>query len=186
MRVNRGILAGLGVVVLWASAVPAIQVAAPALGAVGLSFVRLAVASTALVIFACVARIRLPRMRDLGWIVAAGFFGMTAYQLLLNESELCVNASTASIIVAAAPLMSVAMARVLFSERVHPVTVVGSVIALGGVAVVCLSRAFLWSVACGLRWRPWSLRASTIRCSGRCCAPVPVSRSRRTRCLPVR
>ncbi|GLK17370.1 membrane protein [Herbiconiux flava] len=133
--------AGLAVVVLWASAFPAIRVAAPMMGVVGLSFARLAVATVALVVFAVIARARLPRMRDLGWIAACGFFGMTAYQLLLNWGELDVPAGTASIIVAAAPLVSVAVARMLFHERVSVVTIVGSAIALGGVAFVCLARA---------------------------------------------
>jgi drug/metabolite transporter (DMT)-like permease len=135
--------AGLIVVLLWASAFPAIQVASPQLGVIGLSFVRLTIAMTTLVLFALVRRIRIPRARDLGWIVAAGFFGMTAYQLLLNASELAVPAGTASIIVAAAPLVSVLVARLLFQERIAPRTVVGSAIAMGGVLAVCLARAGL-------------------------------------------
>ncbi len=141
MKFDRGIAAGLVVVVLWASAFPAIQVAAPTLGVVGLSIVRLAIAAGALSVFAAMRRVRLPRRRDLGWIIAAGFFGMTAYQLLLNDSELHVPAGTASIIVAAAPLVSVAVARVLFAERVTIAIVIGSAVALGGVLVVCLARA---------------------------------------------
>ena len=143
MRIDRAVLSGLAVVVLWASAFPAIQVAAPELGVVGLSFVRLSVALAALLLFAFISRIRVPRLRDLGWIVAAGFFGMTAYQLLLNESELHVPAGTASIIVAAAPLVSVSVARILFRERVTAMTITGSAVALAGVLVVCLSRAGL-------------------------------------------
>lgn len=141
MRVNRGAVAGLGVVLLWASAFPAIQVAAPALGVIGLSMVRLGVASAILLGIAVTRRIRVPATRDLGWILAAGFFGMTAYQVLLSHSELTVPAGTASIIVAAAPMVSVAVARILFAVPISRATIVGSVIALGGVAVVCLARA---------------------------------------------
>ncbi|SDS58903.1 DMT family transporter [Microterricola viridarii] len=146
MKVNapgghRALFAGLLVVVLWASAFPAIRVAAPELGVIGLSFARLLVATLALLVFAALARARMPRARDLGWIAACGFFGMTAYQLLLNWGELHVPAGTASIIVAAAPLVSVAVARLLFSERISAVTIVGSAIALAGVAFVCLARA---------------------------------------------
>lgn len=141
MKLNRALGAGLIVVALWASAFPAIRVASPAMGAIGLSVTRLLVATIALLIFAAVAKARLPRARDLGWIVACGFFGMTAYQLLLNWGELHVPAGTASIIVAAAPLVSVGVARVLFNERVSLSTMVGSTIALAGVAFVCLARA---------------------------------------------
>src|SRR4029077_8166892 len=54
-----------------------------------------------------------------------------------------VPAGTASIIVAAAPLVSVAVARALFDERITPFTVVGSAVALGGVAIVCVARSGL-------------------------------------------
>jgi len=141
MRVNKAVSAGLLVVVLWASAFPAIRVAAPAMGVIGLSFARLLVAALALLAVAVVVKARLPRMRDLGWIAACGFFGMAAYQLLLNWGEIYVPAGTASIIVAAAPLVSVVVARVIFSERISRTTVVGSIIALAGVAFVCLARA---------------------------------------------
>ena len=143
MRINTALFAGFGVVALWASAFPAIRVAAPDLGVIGLSFIRLACAAITLLVIATVCRVRVPKTRDLGWILACGFFGMTAYQLLLNQSELYVPAGTASIIVAAAPLVSVAVARLLFDERITPVTMVGSAVALGGVAIVCLARAGL-------------------------------------------
>jgi drug/metabolite transporter (DMT)-like permease len=141
MRVNRALLAGLAVVLLWASAFPAIQVAAPAMGVIGLTFARAAVAAVALTVFAVFAKARLPKARDLGWIIACGFFGVAVYQLLLNSGELHVPAGTASIIVAAAPLVSVGVARVLFGERVSRITIVGSALALAGVAFVCLARA---------------------------------------------
>ncbi|TPW94786.1 EamA family transporter, partial [Schumannella luteola] len=68
MKLDRALLAGLVVVMLWASAFPAIQVAAPELGVVGLSFVRLAIAAIALLVIGAFARIRVPRARDLGWV----------------------------------------------------------------------------------------------------------------------
>ncbi|HEY3503418.1 MAG TPA: DMT family transporter [Actinocatenispora sp.] len=132
--------AGLSVVVLWASAFPAIQVAAPVLGAAWLSVLRLAVAALALLTAAPFLGVRVPRAGDLGRIVACGFFGMTAYQLLLNAGEEHVPAGTASMIVAAAPLVSVAVARLLLAERIGTFTVLGSAVALAGVALVCLAR----------------------------------------------
>lgn len=143
MTSKKALLAGLAVVLLWASAFPAIRVAAPELGAVGLSFVRLVVAAVALVTLAFFMRVRLPERRDLLLIAGAAFFGMTSYQLLLNTGELFVPAGTASIIVAAAPLVSVAIAAVAFRERLSPARIVGSGIAIVGVCIVCLARAGL-------------------------------------------
>jgi len=137
---SRGLAAGIAVVILWASAFPAIRVAAPALGAVGLSLSRLAVASAALLLLACWTRPRRPRLRDLPLIAAAGFTGMAAYQLLLNEAELSVPAGTASLVISAAPLVSLAVAVLFLGERLTLAGVLGSVIALAGVAVVSLAR----------------------------------------------
>ncbi|HEU5333021.1 MAG TPA: DMT family transporter [Actinocrinis sp.] len=140
MRDPRTLLAGLSVVLTWASAFPAIRVAAPGLGVAGLSAARLAIAAAALLAVAPFAGIRLPRGRDLPLIAACGLFGMTAYQLLLNWGELTVPAGTSSIIVACAPLVSVAIAVLFLRDRLTLVRCVGTVIALVGVAVVCLAR----------------------------------------------
>jgi drug/metabolite transporter (DMT)-like permease len=133
--------AGLAVVVLWASAFPAIRVASPELGVVGLSFLRLAVAALALLAVAPFLGVRLPAVRDLGLITACGLSGMTAYQLLLNQGELNVPAGTASIIVASAPLVSVGVAAVALGERLTRIRLASSVVAVAGVAMVCLSRS---------------------------------------------
>jgi drug/metabolite transporter (DMT)-like permease len=137
----RVMAAGLGVVVMWASAFPAIRVAAPGLGVIGLSFVRLAVAALALLAVAPFAHVRPPERRHALLLAAAAFFGMTAYQVLLNAGELHVPAGTASIVVASAPLVSVAIAAVALGERLTVAKIVGSGIAIAGVAVVCLSRS---------------------------------------------
>jgi drug/metabolite transporter (DMT)-like permease len=134
-------LAGLAVVVLWASAFPAIRLASPVLGVLGLSFVRLAIAALALLALAPLLKVRLPARKDLPLIVACGFFGMAAYQMLLNWGELSVPAGTSSVIVAAAPLVSVAVAAFAFRERLSPAKIAGSIVAIGGVTLVCLARS---------------------------------------------
>jgi drug/metabolite transporter (DMT)-like permease len=143
VKQSRVLLAGLAVVVLWASAFPAIRVAAPVLGVMGLSLARLAVAAVALLILAPFLRVRLPARRDLPLILACAFFGMAAYQILLNWGELQVPAGTSSIIVAAAPLVSVTIAAIVLRERLTPLKIIGSAVAIGGVATVCLARAGL-------------------------------------------
>ena len=133
--------AGLGVVMTWASAFAAIRVAAPELGVIGLSVTRLGVAAGALVAVAPFARVRLPERRHLPRIAAAGFFGMSAYQLLVNAGELHVPAGTASIVISSSPLVSVALATLTLGERLTVTTLAGSAIAIAGLALVCLSRS---------------------------------------------
>lgn len=139
----RIVAAGVLVVVLWASAFPAIRVAAPGLGPFGLALVRTAVACVALLAAAPFAGVRMPARRDLPLIAACGVIGMAAYQVLLTAGELTVPAGTASLIVAAAPLVSVAIAAGAFGERLTPLKVVGSGVALGGVAIVSAARSGL-------------------------------------------
>jgi drug/metabolite transporter (DMT)-like permease len=129
------------VVLSWASAFPASRVAAPELGVIGLSLVRLVVAMLALLILAPALGLRRPARRDLPLVIACGFFGMAAYQVLLNWGELHVPAAPASIIVAAAPLVSVAIAAGAFGERLTVVKIVGSAVAIAGVALVSTSRS---------------------------------------------
>ncbi|WP_407343940.1 DMT family transporter [Pengzhenrongella phosphoraccumulans] len=132
----------LGVVVTsWASAFPAIRVAAPELGVVGLSSVRLVVAAVVLLSLAPVVRVRLPARRDVPLVLACGIFGMASYQVLLNWGEPYVPAGTASIIVAAAPLVSVAIAAGVLGERLTLAKFVGSFVAIAGVALVSTSRS---------------------------------------------
>jgi len=149
----RPVVAGLAVVILWASAFPAIRVAAPQLGVLGLSIVRLGVAAVVLLLLAPRLNVRLPNRANLPLIIACGTLGMTAYQVLLNWGELTVPAGPASIVIATAPIVSVAVATVAFRERLTPLKVIGSIVAIGGVATVVLARGGIelstavWTVA---------------------------------------
>lgn len=126
-------------VLLWASAFPAIRVGLAGLGVAGLSFLRLAVASTALAVLAPLLKIRRPAITDLPLIVLCGASGMAAYPLLLNWGELHVPAGTASLLVAIAPVFSVLLAAAFLGERLRTRTVLGSVIAIAGAAVIAIA-----------------------------------------------
>ncbi|MET3804691.1 drug/metabolite transporter (DMT)-like permease [Nakamurella sp. UYEF19] len=143
MTSKRALFAGLGVVVLWAGAFPAVRVAVPEFGVAGLSVARLSVAAAVLLLLAPVLKVKLPALRDVPLILGCGFFGMAAYQILLNWGEVTVPAGTASMIVAAAPLVSVAVAAVAFGERLTVIKIVGSAVAITGVALVASARSEL-------------------------------------------
>jgi drug/metabolite transporter (DMT)-like permease len=134
------VVALVATVILWASAFPAIRVALPGLGVVGLSVLRLLVASIALALVAPLLHVRRPRARDLPLIALTGSSGMTAYQLLLNWGEVHVAAGTASLLIAVAPVFSVLLAAVFLGENVTRPVLVGSAVALGGAAVIALSH----------------------------------------------
>jgi drug/metabolite transporter (DMT)-like permease len=133
-------LALAGTVLLWASAFPAIRVGIAGLGVAPLSFLRPAIAALALGVVAPFAGVRLPRRRDLPLIVLCGATGMTGYQLLLNWGEVHVDAGTASLLIAVAPVFSVLLGSLVLAEPLSRTVVLGSAIALAGAAVVSLGR----------------------------------------------
>lgn len=139
MRNPKPALAIGATVVLWASAFPAIRVGLAGYGPLGLSFLRLAVASLALLAAAPLLHVRLPDKRDLPLIAVCGLTGMSAYQLLLNWGEVHVPAGTASLLVATAPVFSAALAALFLGERPGVRAIVGSAVALGGSALIAVS-----------------------------------------------
>jgi drug/metabolite transporter (DMT)-like permease len=136
---SRSFLALAGVVVLWASAFPAIRVGVDGLGVAALSFLRLAVGAVALAVVAPFLGVRRPRPRDLPLIALAGATGMTAYQVLLNWGEVHVAAGTASMLIAIAPVFSVLLGRAFLSEPVTRHVMAGSTVAVGGSVIVALA-----------------------------------------------
>ena len=126
-------------VVLWASAFPAVRVGLVGYGPFGLSFLRLAIASAVLLLAAPLLGVRLPGRRDLPLIALCGLTGMAAYQLLLNWGEVHVAAGTASLLVATAPVFSAGLAAAWLGERLTGRKIIGSVVALGGSALIAVS-----------------------------------------------
>ncbi|MFD9003278.1 DMT family transporter [Streptomyces sp. NPDC059582] len=135
---SRSFLALSAVVVLWASAFPAIRVGVDGLGVAALSLMRLSVAAAALLVIAPFLGVRRPRPRDLPLIALAGATGMTAYQVLLNWGEVHVPAGTASMLIAIAPVCSILLGRAFLSEPVTGRVVAGSGVAIGGCVLVAL------------------------------------------------
>ena len=141
------VLAAAGTVVLWASAFPAIAVAVPHLGPVGLSVARLGVASLALALAAPFLRVRRPRLRDLPLIALCGLAGMTGYQLLLNQGERVVPAGTASLLVATAPVYASLLATWFLGERATRRRWAGSAVAFAGSALIAASHGLGFGAA---------------------------------------
>lgn len=133
-------LALAGTVALWASAFPAIRVGVDGLGLAALSFLRLAIAAVALVAVAPFAHVRLPKRSDLPLIALCGLTGMTAYQILLNWGEIHVEAGTASLLIASAPVFSILLGSTFLAEPLTRNIVIGSAVAIAGTAVVTLAN----------------------------------------------
>jgi drug/metabolite transporter (DMT)-like permease len=138
--VSAGTFVVLGfLVVLWASAFPAIKIGLEGYGPAHLTLLRHAVASLAFVPLLLVFRRRLwPERRDVARFVGVGVVGITTYHLALNFGEVHVSAGATSLIIATAPVLTALVAWGLTGDRLPALGWLGSAIAFGGVALVVL------------------------------------------------
>jgi drug/metabolite transporter (DMT)-like permease len=138
--VRPGTLVALGfLVVLWASAFPAIKIGLEGYGPAHLTLLRHAVASLAVVPFLLAFRRRMwPDRRDVPAFLGLGVVGMTVYHLALNFGEVHVSAGATSLIIATAPVLTALVAWGLTGDRLAPLGWAGSLVAFAGVALIVL------------------------------------------------
>ncbi|MEU1510760.1 DMT family transporter [Streptomyces sp. NPDC005811] len=129
--------AGLAVV-LWASAFVAIRGVGHALSPAPLALLRLGVAAVTLTVIAMArgtVRVRLSREAFL-LIAAYAVLWLAGYTVALNAAERHVDAGTAALLVNLAPLLVSVAAGKLLGEGFSRSLIVGSLVALGGTAVI--------------------------------------------------
>lgn len=138
--------AALLTILFWSSAFVGIRVGLTAFSAWHLVLLRFLTASAVLLMGVLATRGRLiPPRRVWGRIAASGIAGFFIYHTALTLGERTVEASTASFIIAAAPLFSAIIARMFLHERLTRWAWGGMVLSLVGVGV-------LSGIGQGVRW----------------------------------
>jgi len=130
-------LALMVLVVLWASAFPAIKLGLEGLGPGHLTLARHLVASTVFVPFLLVAKARLlPRRADLPALLGLGLVGISVYHLALNTGEQRVSAGATSLLIATVPALTAVVAWLVRRDRLGPLGWSGTALGLVGVALI--------------------------------------------------
>jgi drug/metabolite transporter (DMT)-like permease len=124
----------------WASAFAAIRAGLTAYAPGQLALLRFLVASLVLAVYAVLARMRLPAVRDLPAMLLMGFIGITVYHVALNYGEVTVTAGTASLLIAACPAFTALLATLFLGERLRLWGWLGIGISFTGVALIALSE----------------------------------------------
>ena len=132
-------------IVLWASAFAGIRAGLADFSPAHLTLYRFLVACAALGLYAVVARLRPPPWRDLARILGLSLLGITTYHLALNFGEISVPAGTASLIIAAGPVITALLATALCSSS-------------GGIGLPCRSSSTLRT--------SWSTSDESVTCAG--------------------
>lgn len=125
-------------VLLWASAFPGIRVGLEHYSPEHLSLVRLLIGSIGLLVFAFIAKIGLPRLKDVPVIFVLGFLGFSVYHTALSIGEQTVSAGAASLLVSTTPIFSAILATFFLKERMRGLSWIGSVIAFLGVFIIMI------------------------------------------------
>jgi len=139
-------------VVLWASAFPAIKVGLDGFAPGHLTLARHLVASLTFVPFLMLFRARLlPRLADVPRLIGLGVLGITTYHLALNTGEQRVSAGATSLIIATAPALTAVIAWFVLRERFGRLGWFGTLLGLAGVTLIVLGDA------AGLTLEPFAL-----------------------------
>ena len=135
------LLLALGVTVFfWAAAFAGIRVALDSYGPGELALLRLAVASATLALYAAAVRMRLPEIRDLPAIFAAGFLAFAFYHVGLNFGELTVSAGAASLLINTAPIFTALLATAFLGERLKALGWIGMLVSFLGATLISVGE----------------------------------------------
>ncbi len=125
-------------ILFWGSSFAGIKAGLAFFSPEHLSLYRFLVASLALGLYALLARISLPPLADLLQIAGLSFFGITLYHLCLNFGEVSVPAGTASLLIAAGPVITALLATKFSNERLNTLGWLGTFISFFGVGLIVL------------------------------------------------
>ena len=140
---GRALGAALVTVALWASAFVGIRAAGEDLSAGPLTLLRLTIGSVALglLVAGLARREPLPTRRDVPGLLVFGLLWFGAYNVMLNEAELRVDAGTAAMLVNIGPVLIALLAGLLLGEGFPRLLLAGCAVAFAGVVVIGLATS---------------------------------------------
>ncbi len=145
-RMNRSrvdiplVLAIAAMLLMWASAFAAIRSALPVFPPGALALLRFLFASATLGVLSAVRGVPRPRLQDVPTLLSLGVLGITIYHLSLNWGQQTVTAGAASLLIAAAPMVTALLAKLLLGETLGRWAWTGSVLGFGGAVLIALGE----------------------------------------------
>ena len=142
-QTNAGsILSVLGALIIWSSSFVAIKIAYETYPPITLGAVRFIVA--ALVLWALVLlpgnRVKLQK-KDIWTVALGGLTGITLYAVLQNIAMQWTSASSATLIIASYPVITLLLESLIYKVRLNAMKIVGILIAIVGVVIISYVKA---------------------------------------------
>lgn len=155
-RFIRNALA-LTTIFFWALAFIFSRIAVRYFSPLSVAALRYVTASLVLLAYVLFKRMKPPKIKDLGWFIAAGASGFGLYMIFFNLGIQTVTASVSSLLVNTSPLITSLLALLVFKEKMGIVKWAALIIAFAGVAVICLGQdgfkletGVIWLLICGV------------------------------------
>lgn len=135
-------IAALAVMLMWASSFVVIRASGAHLSPGAMSLLRIGSAAAALVPLVVLGRVRAPRTgRMWAAVVVWGVAWFAAYTIVLNASEVFIDAATAAMVVNIAPLIVAVISGIVFGEGLPPRLIAGVLVAFGGIALITVATS---------------------------------------------
>lgn len=116
-----------------------------------IGFLRYAIASILLTVLVIVKKIRPPAKADMPWFMLSGFSGFAFYMVTYNLGYVTVTAATGSVISATIPLMTAALAWLVFKEELRAFQWFAVLLQFLGIVMIALFGGH-FSVSAGVLW----------------------------------
>jgi drug/metabolite transporter (DMT)-like permease len=130
-------------ITLWAFASVLIRLAFGSFSAFTLAASRCWLAAITLLIICLIKKMPLPRLRDVPIFLVSGAVGYAIYTVFFNLGFALVTAATGNVVLAATPIFSALIARVLFKERIRPLGWVFTGVSFVGILILVLWNGVL-------------------------------------------
>jgi drug/metabolite transporter (DMT)-like permease len=138
-------------IIFWSCAYVLSRLALSYFTVYALGFLRYIIASVVLLMFVLVTKMKLPARRDLKWFLAAGASGIALYMVAFNTGQAALNSSTASVVIALAPVVTPVLARFVYHERLKRIQWLAIGVSFSGVIVLTVMSGGL-KLNMGIVW----------------------------------
>jgi drug/metabolite transporter (DMT)-like permease len=150
LRTNFHIYAVI-TITFWSSAFVFTRLALRYFSPLSLGFLRYFIASLSLLVFIFAVKIKIPNKNDIKWFILAGFFGFFFYIITFNLGSSTVPASTCSLMIATAPVITTLLARIINKEKLTIIKYIAIIIEFIGVGVLTLMNGIFF-INIGFVW----------------------------------
>lgn len=138
-------------VFIWGSSSVVIRLAFASVSVVNIATFRSWLGAVTLLVVCIIKKIPPPKKRDIPLFVVAGVLGFSVYSICYNIGFRLVTAATGNVVMAAIPVLTAVIARLILKERIKPLGWVFICVSFSGILILMLWNGIL-SINRGVLW----------------------------------